>query len=85
MHINNLIATQLKSILENDEFKKALATLKDETESKLIILVLKCVNFLQKEYFYIMNPYIEILPIMEKLNQIDISSKSSKYPHKDIL
>ena len=78
MHINNLIATQLKSILENDEFKKALATLKDETESKLIILVLKCVNFLQKEYFYIMNPYIEILPIMEKLNQIDISPNLRK-------
>ena len=74
MQVNNIIATKLKLFLENEEFKMMLNNdIQDEISIQCIMSVFKCVTYLQKEYFYILNPFIEILPIMTKLNEMNIS------------
>lgn len=78
LHINNLIGTKLKGVLEDSEFKDALANPLNETESKIIVMILKCVNVLTKEYFYIINPYIEIIPLMQLLKNKAIDTRLRK-------
>ena len=78
LHINNLIGTKLKGVLEDSEFRTALADPLNETESKIIVMILKCVNVLTKEYFYIINPYIEIIPLMQLLKNKEIDTRLRK-------
>lgn len=77
---NSIIATKLKEILESDLFKNLIQDFKskmnnqiDEYKSELshenlkqfILLVFKCINNLQDNYFYLLTDYININQVEE--------------------
>ena len=72
---NNIIATDLKYILDNQDFKYICEYLSSESEMELCENLYKCIHLLQNEYFYIINQYIEIKKIIEKLKDNNLNPR----------
>ena len=68
LSVNNIIATDLKSIIEDQEFKNVCDNMSTKPKINVVGLTYKCINLLQNEYFYIINKYIDIKKIIEMLN-----------------
>ena len=78
LQVNNIIAADLKYILDIQDFKYACDYLSNETEITLVESVFKCIHLLQSEYFYIINQFIFIKKIIDKLNDENLSPRIRK-------
>ena len=78
LQVNNIIATDLKYILDSQDFKYACDYLSNETEVNLVESTFKCIHLLQSEYFYIINQFIYIKKIIDKLNEDNLSPRIRK-------
>ncbi len=69
LQANNIIASDLKYIIDSQDFKYACDYLANETEIELVEGVYKCIHLLQSEYFYVINQFIDIKRVIEKLKE----------------
>ena len=78
MQTNNIIASDLKYIIDSQDFKYACDYLANETEIELVEGVYKCIHLLQSEYFYVINQFIDIKRVIEKLKEDNLIPRLRK-------
>ena len=78
LKVNNIIAADLRFIIINNEFIDLFNSMKNETEINIVEGVYQCIHLLQNEYFYIINQYINILAIIDKLKDENLKPKTRK-------
>ena len=78
LHVNNIISSDLRYIIISQDFKYAIDYLANENEVEVVEGVYKCIHLLQSEYFYIINQFIDIKKIIDKLGNDDLSPRIRK-------
>ena len=78
LKVNNIIAADLKYIIDTQDFKYMIDYLANEAEINLVEGVYKCIHLLQNEYFYIFNQFIDIKKIIERLKDDNLSPRIRK-------
>ena len=78
LQVNNIISSDLKYILENQNFKYMCDYLEKGIELELVENLFKCVHLLQNEYFYVINQFIDIKKIIEKLKENNLNPRIRK-------
>ena len=78
LHVNNIIASDLKYILDTQDFNYLVDYLGNELEVDLVEGVYECIHYLQSEYFYIINQFIDIKKIIDKLNEDNLTPRLRK-------
>ena len=78
LKVNNIIASDLRFISVSQEFIDLFNSMKTETEINIIECVYQCIHLLQNEYFYIINQFIDIISIIQKLKDENLKPKTRK-------
>ena len=78
LKVNNIISSDLKFIIDSQDFKYSVDYLANEAEIDLVEGVYKCMHLLQNEYFYIINQFIDIKKIIERLRDDNLSPRIRK-------
>ena len=78
LKVNNIIASDLRFIIKSQEFPELFNSMKTETEINIVEGVYQCIHLLQNEYFYIINQFINILTIIDKLKDENLKPKTRK-------
>ena len=78
LKVNNIISTDIKFIIDSQDFKYACDYLENDSEINLVEGVYKCIHLLQSEYFYVVNQFIDIKKMIEKLKDEDLIPRIRK-------
>ena len=78
LKVNNIIASDLRFIIKSQEFPELFNSMKTDTEINIVEGVYQCIHLLQNEYFYIINQFINILTIIDKLKDENLKPKTRK-------
>jgi hypothetical protein len=78
LRVNNIISSDLRFIIQNQNFKYMCDYLEKGAEMDVVEIVFKCVHLLQSEYFYIINQFINIKKIIEKLQDNNLNPRLRK-------
>ena len=72
LKVNNIIGSSLRYIIESNYFRKIFENMEN---IDVIESVYKCIHSLKNEYFYIINQFIDIKSIIQKLQDDNIPPK----------
>ena len=78
LKVNHIIAADLRFIITNQEFRDLFNSMQNETEINIIECVYDCIHLLQNEYFYVINQFVDIKTVIEKLKDISLKPKTRK-------
>ena len=73
LKVNNIISICLRYIIESQHFRNIFENMEN---IELIESTYKCIHLLQTEYFYIINQFIDIKSIIEKLQDENLHPKT---------
>ena len=78
LKVNNIISADLRVMIINQEFIDIFSSLDNELKINVVENVYKCIHLLQNEYFYIINQFIDIKSIINKLKDLKLKPKTRK-------
>jgi len=78
LKVNNIIAADLRVLIINQEFRDIFSSLDNETKINVVECVYKCIHLLQNEYFYMINQFIDIKSLIDKLQDENLKPKTRK-------
>ena len=78
LQVNNIISSDLRFIIQNQNFKYMCDYLEKGAEMEVVEIFFKCVHLLQNEYFYVINQFINIKKIIDKLQDNNLNPRIRK-------
>ena len=78
LKVNNIIASDLRFITNRQEYIETFEKTDQLDKLKIIQNIYKCIHYLQNEYFYIINQYIDIVSIIKKLKRKNLLLSTRK-------
>ena len=78
LKVNNIISADLRFIILKQEFRDLFNSMQNDNEINIIECVYDCIHLLQNEYFYIINQFVDIRTVIEKLKDINLKPKTRK-------
>lgn len=78
LRANNIISSDLRFIIQNQNFKYMCDYLEKGAEMEVVEIFFKCVHLLQNEYFYVINQFINIKKIIDKLQDNNLNPRIRK-------
>jgi hypothetical protein len=76
LKVNNIIAADLRIMIINQEFRDIFSSLDNEVKVHVVECIYKCIHLLQNEYFYMINQFIDIKSLIDKLQDENLKPKT---------